>query len=66
MAGYKIDRELSTFGEHVHGWRMVLGLTAQQVAERAGITLCAIARSDGFEIFTHPHRLSSGGIADVA
>ncbi|MFV0458188.1 MAG: hypothetical protein ACK5MT_05385 [Actinomycetales bacterium] len=37
MAGYKIDRQLSTFGEHVHGWRMVLGLTAQQVAERAGI-----------------------------
>lgn len=38
MAGYKIDGQLSTFGEHVHGWRMVLGLTAQQVAERAGIT----------------------------
>lgn len=38
MAGYKIDAQLSTFGEHVHGWRMVLGLTAQQVAERAGIT----------------------------
>ncbi|OFV76957.1 helix-turn-helix domain-containing protein [Rhodococcus erythropolis] len=38
MAGYKIDGPLSTFGEHVHGWRMVLGLTAQQVAERAGIT----------------------------
>lgn len=37
MAGYRIDRELSEFGEHVHGWRMVLGLTAQQVAERAGI-----------------------------
>ncbi|WP_159622003.1 helix-turn-helix domain-containing protein [Ruania rhizosphaerae] len=38
MAGYKIDGQLSTFGEHVHGWRMVLGLTAQQVAERADIT----------------------------
>lgn len=38
MTGYKIDRQLSTFGEHVHGWRMVLGLTAQQVAERADIT----------------------------
>ncbi|KQB87513.1 hypothetical protein Clow_00572 [Corynebacterium lowii] len=25
-------------GEYVRGWRMVLGLTAQQVAERAGIT----------------------------
>lgn len=38
MGGYRIDRELSEFGKHVRGWRMVLGLTAQQVAERAGIT----------------------------
>ncbi|MFV0461035.1 MAG: helix-turn-helix domain-containing protein [Actinomycetales bacterium] len=29
---------MAEFGEHVRGWRMVLGLTAQQVAERAGIT----------------------------
>lgn len=38
MAGYTIERELTALGEHVRGWRMVLGLTAQQVAERAGIT----------------------------
>lgn len=38
MAGYRIDRQLAEFGEHVRGWRMVLGLTAQQVAERADIT----------------------------
>lgn len=38
MAGYRIDRQLGEFGEHVRGWRMVLGLTAQQVAERAGTT----------------------------
>ena len=38
MSGYKIDRQLAEFGEHVRGWRMVLGLTAQQVAERAGIS----------------------------
>lgn len=38
MTGYRIDRQLVEFGEHVRGWRMVLGLTAQQVAERAGIT----------------------------
>ena len=38
MNGYRIDRELTEFGEHIRGWRMVLGLTAQQVAERAGIT----------------------------
>lgn len=38
MAGYQIDEQRTTFGGHVRGWRMVLGLTAQQVAERAGIT----------------------------
>ncbi|MGL5828111.1 MAG: helix-turn-helix domain-containing protein [Angustibacter sp.] len=38
MAGYRIDRQLTEFGEHIRGWRMVLGLTAQQVAERADIT----------------------------
>lgn len=38
MAGYRIDRQIASFGAHVRGWRMVLGLTAQQVAERADIT----------------------------
>ena len=38
MSAYRIDRQLTTFGSHVRGWRLVLGLTAQQVAERAGIT----------------------------
>lgn len=38
MVGYRIDRQVIDFGEHVRGWRMVLGLTAQQVAERADIT----------------------------
>ena len=32
MAGYKIDRQLAEFGEHLRGWRMVLGVTAQQVS----------------------------------
>ena len=44
MPGYRIDRELAEFGEHVRGWRMVLGLTAQQVAERAGITRDTLRR----------------------
>jgi FdhD protein len=30
---------------------------AVRTAEAAGITLAAIARSDGFELFTHPHRI---------
>lgn len=38
MAGYRIDRQIADFGQFVRGWRMVLGLTAQQVAERADIT----------------------------
>lgn len=38
MDGYRIERQLTEFGEDIRGWRMVLGLTAQQVAERAGIT----------------------------
>lgn len=38
MSGYRIDHELRELGAHVRGWRMVLGLTAQQVAERADIT----------------------------
>lgn len=33
---------------------------AIRTAERAGITLAAIVRSDGFELFTHPRRISLG------
>jgi len=32
---------------------------AVRMADAAGITLAAIARADGFEVFTHPHRLSN-------
>src|SRR6266478_6096335 len=35
---------------------------AVRMADAAGITLAAIARSDGFEVFTHSHRIK----ADVA
>jgi FdhD protein len=33
---------------------------AVRMAEAAGITLAAIARADGFEVFTHPQRITSG------
>ncbi|MFD1701925.1 formate dehydrogenase accessory sulfurtransferase FdhD [Methylopila henanensis] len=33
-----------------------------RMAEEAGVTLAAIARGDGFEVFTHPHRI----VADKA
>ena len=36
---------------------------AVRMADAAGITLAAIARADGFEVFTHPYRISSGGVA---
>ncbi len=34
---------------------------AIRTAEKAGITLVAIARDDGFEVFTHPHRIVLDG-----
>ncbi len=36
---------------------------ALKTADQAGITLIAVARTDGFEIFTHPHRLVSRRLA---
>jgi FdhD protein len=32
---------------------------AVQMADKAGITLAAIARTDGFEVFTHPERIAT-------
>jgi FdhD protein len=34
---------------------------AVRMADAAGITLAAIARADGFEVFTHPYRISPDG-----
>jgi FdhD protein len=39
---------------------------AVRTAEAAGITLIAIARSDGFEIFTHPRRVTNKTAARAA
>ncbi|HEY0329228.1 MAG TPA: formate dehydrogenase accessory sulfurtransferase FdhD [Rhodopseudomonas sp.] len=39
---------------------------AIRMAEAAGITLAAIARADGFEVFTRRHRIATGEAADVA
>lgn len=38
---------------------------AVKMAEKANITLAAIARSDGFEVFTHPDRILPGGAVHV-
>ncbi|MDK4714871.1 formate dehydrogenase accessory sulfurtransferase FdhD [Rhizobium sp. CNPSo 4039] len=39
---------------------------AIRTAEEAGMTLVALVRGDDFEVFTHPHRIITGSIADVA
>lgn len=39
---------------------------ALRAAEAARITLVAVARDDGFEIFTHSHRISTSGAEHVA
>lgn len=35
---------------------------AVKMAEAAGITLVAVARADGFEVFTHPDRIASAAV----
>jgi FdhD protein len=39
---------------------------AIRTAENAGITLVAVARADGFEVFTHPHRITDEASVHVA
>jgi FdhD protein len=39
---------------------------ALRAAEKAGITLAAIARNDGFEVFTHDMRINIGANLHVA
>ena len=39
---------------------------AVRTADAAGITLVAIARGDGFEVFAHPQRIAVEAVADVA
>jgi FdhD protein len=39
---------------------------AVRMADAAGITLAAIARADGFEVFTHPQRIAPGVAAQGA
>ena len=39
---------------------------AVRMAAAAGITLCAIARADGFEVFTHPQRVAVEAVVEEA
>ena len=36
-----------------------------RMADAAGITLVAIARADGFEVFTHPRRIASAVVQEA-
>lgn len=39
---------------------------AVRMADACGMTLAAVARKDGFEVFTHPHRIAGASKSDVA
>jgi len=39
---------------------------AVRTAEAAGLSLVAVARADGFEVFAHPARIAAGAAASVA
>jgi len=39
---------------------------AVHTADAAGMTLAAVARRDGFEVFAHPQRIAAEAVADVA
>ena len=39
---------------------------AVRLAEEAGITLIGVARADGFEVFTHPERIATQQVQNVA
>ncbi|MBX3089795.1 MAG: helix-turn-helix transcriptional regulator [Cryobacterium sp.] len=69
MAGYDIRDEARLAGEYLHGWRMVLGLTAQQISERAGISRDTLRKLEtgnptvGFDVVLRVARAL--GVADV-
>lgn len=54
---FRTQQAATDIGEHLAAWRKLLGLTAQQVAERAGITRQTVGRlergdlSVGMDIF---------------
>ena len=59
-------QKTSLFGAGILVAISVPSARAVREAEQAGITLIAVARDDGFEIFTHPGRVIIGAQSDVA
>jgi len=53
----ELIQKAAVFGAGILVAVSVPSARAVRDAEAAGITLIAVARDDGFEIFTHPHRV---------
>jgi FdhD protein len=62
----ELVQKTATFGAPVLAAISVPTARALREADAAGITLIAIARDDGFEIFTHPERILWEGKSEVA
>jgi transcriptional regulator with XRE-family HTH domain len=44
MLGPRVEGHAGVFGERLRGWRLVLGLTAAQVAERSSISRATLRK----------------------
>ena len=63
-ANHPVEFELD---QRLRVWRRgLVTALAIRTAEKAGITLIALARGDEFEIFTHSDRIYPGAASDVA
>jgi len=62
----ELIQKTAAFGTAILAAISVPTARAVREAETAGITLIAVARADGFEIFTHPERIILESQSDVA
>jgi FdhD protein len=62
----ELIQKTATFGAPILAAISVPTARALRAADAAGITLVAVARDDGFEIFTHPERIVLESQSDVA
>jgi FdhD protein len=57
----ELIQKTAMFGAPILAAISVPSARATREADAAGMTLIAVAREDGFEIFTHPERVDTGG-----
>jgi FdhD protein len=62
----ELIQKAAMFGAPILAAISVPTARAIRAAEEAGIALVAVARGDGFEVFTHNERIDSGNVRDVA